>query len=410
MNSDTDRDSVLLDQIDRALEHGIPADDALLKDLTTTVPKASIAFQQDLEHKLIAQIISPQFRKSKEKNRMQLLMSTFVRPRLQRHTAAWTMTWVLTVTTAALIAVILINWKGIWPPAVPAATFTQIDTPGQIVIAAQDIPAGTAITADMIGSVMMSAEDLAKLTAARPERAFLPDITRVIGQTAARDIHWFQPIEASFLGEVDNLCNLPGKVCPEIPQGYAVINLLLEPDTLHGLTLQGLMQSYRVDVLAALEGEVRVVAANVLLVNVESDRVTLAAPYWKHSVLVWLYNSEVSYTLRLYTGSTDAVAFDSNMVEYTFTAPETLPDGYTFDLLVTLPASEGYRLSGLPASIDHIQFSGPDSNLTFWFTDLEVVRIVEGTSVTIRLPKMDADNLAYLIENQARLGFIPDAG
>lgn len=410
MSTYSDRDSVLLDQIDRALEHGIPADDALLNDLTKTVPKASIAFQQDLEHKLIAQITSPQSRKSKEKNLMQLLMSTFVRPRLQRHTAAWTMTWVLTLTTAALIAVILINWKGIWSPALPAATLTQIDTPRQIVIAAQDIPAGTAITADMIGSVTLSAEDLAKLTAARPERAFLPDINMVIGQTAARDIHWFQPIEAGLLGEVDKLCNLPGKVCPEIPQGYAVINLLVEPDTLHGLTLQGLMQPYRVDVLAALEGEVRVVAANVLLVNVESDRVTLAAPYWKHSALVWLYNSEVPYTLRLYTGSTEAAEFDSSLVEYTFTAPEVLPDGYTFDLLVTLPASQGYRLSGLPASIDHIQFSGPDSNLTFWFKDLEVVRIVEGTSVTIRLPKMDADNLAYLIENQARLGFVPDAG
>lgn len=410
MNSDTDRDGVVLDQIDRALEHGIPADDALINHLRESVPKVSAAFQQELERNLMAQITHQRLRTPKEKNLMQLLMSTMVRPRLQRTATAWTTTWVLTLTTAALIAVILINWKAIWSPAVPAATLTQIDSPGQIVIAAQDIPAGTAITADMIGSVTMPAEDLAKLTAARPDRTFLPDITMVIGQTAARDIHWFQPIEASYLGEVDKLCNLPGKVCPEIPQGYAVINLLLEPDTLHGLTLQGLMQSYRVDVLAALEGEVRVVAANVLLVNVESDRVTLAAPYWKHSVLVWLYNSEVSYTLRLYTASTKAAEFDSSLVEYTFTAPEALPDGYTFDLLVTLPASEGYRLSGLPASIDHIQFSGPDSNLTFWFTDLEVVRIVEGTSVTIRLPKMDADNLAYLIENQARLGFVPDAG
>lgn len=97
-------------------------------------------------------------------------------------------------------------------------------------------------------------------------------------------------------------------------------------------------------------------------------------------------------------------------MEYTFIAPEPLPDGYVFDLVITLPASEGYLLAGLTAPIDHIPFVGPGNALEFWFTDLEVVRIVDGRSVTIRLPQSDAEILAYLIENQAEIGFIPDSG
>ncbi|MBK8034084.1 MAG: hypothetical protein IPK17_32195 [Chloroflexi bacterium] len=75
--------------------------------------------------------------------------------------------------------------------------------------------------------------------------------------------------------------------------------------------------------------------ANVLLADVRDGMVTLAAPSWQHSILIWLYTSGASYALRQYTGDVSAVAtLDAMPTEYTFTAPEPLPDGYVFDLIV----------------------------------------------------------------------------
>ncbi len=400
MNTNYDRDDGLLDQIDRALEHGIPAEDTLINRLADTVPKANAAFQQDLEHKLMAQLKSPQMRNAKERSKMQLTSTA-----LPRTATAWITSWGVTLTAIALIAAVLFGLNGVWHPSQFASPLEQDDVPVQVVIAAQEIPAGTLITAEMIGVVSLSVEDMAKLTDAQPNHNFLADPDAVIGQTAALDIFWFEPIDAGYLGEVIDPCDLPDAYCPEVPEGYFTIGLPLEVDTLQGLTIGD-----RVDVLASIGGELRVVAANVLLADLTPGMVTLAAPSWQHSILIWLYNSGSSYALRLHTGEASAPELDTTPVEYTFTAPEALPDGYVFDLVISLPASEGYLLSGLPASIDHIQFTGPDNRLTFWFTDLELVSVEAGTSVTIRLTQSDADILDYLIENHADVSFIPDAG
>ncbi|HEX2622108.1 MAG TPA: hypothetical protein VHL11_18250, partial [Phototrophicaceae bacterium] len=149
-------------------------------------------------------------------------------------------------------------------------------------------------------------------------------------------------------------------------------------------------------------------AEDVLLAQVLDDKVTLAAPSWKQAVLIWLYQTGEPFALRLHT-ETEAEP-DMTLVNYTFTSPETLPDDYVFDLLIGLPDSKGYQLVDLPASIDHIQYTQSDTRMQFWFTNLELISVENGTEVTIRLPKADADNLDFLLKlDDHSLTFLPDA-
>lgn len=51
-----------------------------------------------------------------------------------------------------------------------------------------------------------------------------------------------------------------------------------------------------------------------------------------------------------------------------------------------------------------------DTLLQFWFKDIKVMGIENETTVTIQLPKADAENLDYLISIGAKLTFVPDGG
>jgi hypothetical protein len=98
------------------------------------------------------------------------------------------------------------------------------------------------------------------------------------------------------------------------------------------LNTQGIIPGDRVDALTSADNQLHAVAEDVLLAGAEANRVLLAAPSWKQAMLIWLDQSERSYTLGL-TGRYAAPApRDETRIEYNFTAPELLPDAYTFDL------------------------------------------------------------------------------
>lgn len=389
-------DDRLLEQIDRALDWGLPVENATINRLARSQPQADRTYQQDLEQLVMAQLqdraASPSH--AKESKPMYAIGS---QPALRPARS-----WALSLVALMLISFLLFN-RGT-SLQLPAMT-QPIDPPITLVIAAQAIPAGTIITETMVATITVAPADFAKLQAVQPEHEFPADSSAVIGQTAAVDLNWFEPIDESQLGEPVEPCNRAAAHCPNLPEGYFTIGLPMPPDTLQGLRI-----SDRVDVLAALDNQLRVVTADVLLADITPEMVILAAPSWQHSILMWLYHSDASYTLRLHTGEAVSAAVDTTPVEYTFIAPETLPDNYVFDLIVTLPAAQGYLLSDLPAAIDHIEFTGPDNRLTFWFKNLVVLSIVDGTTVTIRLPRTDATILDYLIHQDASLTFIPDAG
>ena len=187
-----------------------------------------------------------------------------------------------------------------------------------------------------------------------------------------------------------------------VPEDYTMIGLPLQPDT-----LQGLVIGDRIDVLAETDDQLRVITANVLLAEITPEFVMIAAPPWQVTILVWLYRSGESYALRMHTGDVPEAA-DMTLVDYTFIAPEALPENYVFDLLVNIPAPQGYILTHLPVSIDHVPVTFNGDTLRFWFKEIEVLRITRGTAVTIRLPHGDAANLDYLIDQGMELTFIPD--
>lgn len=204
-----------------------------------------------------------------------------------------------------------------------------------------------------------------------------------------------------------NATTAPHSATPSVmgtPNGYSVIGLPLKSDTLQGLTTGD-----RVDVLSYIDEEIRVVASNLLISDIRPDLVMFSAPPWQQSILTWLYQSGESYAVRLYTGETTPPA-DETPVEFVFTSPEPLPADYTFDLIVNIPAAQGYLLADLPVSIDHIPFTANGETIRFWFKDIEVLSIVRARMVTIQMPAGDAANLDYLIELGLDLSFVPNEG
>lgn len=252
----------------------------------------------------------------------------------------------------------------------------------------------------MIGLVSLPNEDMSELRITQPGREFIADTASVVGQTAAVDIFWFQPIEQSLLGEPIDPCSQPGVSCPDVPEGYYTINFPMNP------TVEGLAIGDRVDVLAVADGQLRVIVENVLLADIQPGTIVLASTSWQLSVLIWLSQSGETYALRLHTAEPPSVSGD--MVEYSFTAPEPLPDDYLFDLIVGIPAAKGYLLTNLPAPIDAIPYTERDGLMQFWFKAIELVRVEDGTEVTLRLPEGYALNLDYLINLDASLTFVPD--
>lgn len=384
-------------------ESTLGPDDAFVYQLEHTRPKADRKFQQDLEHQLMAQLHTLSTHKRKEKPSMQYSITS----RRTRFVRIAPVTWAATLTALMVgiisVALVLFRPEGsAFLSNVPPMA-VQVENEGaSIVIATQNIPAGTVITEAMIGVISLSSADLDELRSVETPPEFITDASLVIGETAAFNIEWFQPIAADQLGEPFDPCAQEGAACPEIPEDYFAINL---PVALGAI--EGLNATDRVDVLAAVDGQIRVVVEDVLLADVSAERITLAAPSWKHSILIWLYQSGESYALRLHTPESEAEV-DLSPVEFTFTAPQELPEDYQFDLVIGVPASLGYTLTNLPASIDHIDFTGPEGMLNFWFEDIEVVSIVDGVNVTVRMPRADAENLEYLFNLEAQIQFIPD--
>lgn len=400
MNDDHRHDDDFLAQVDRLLEHGKPHEEPLINTLAHTLPKVDHAIQHELEQTLMARLKNQQPTKLQEKPAMQ--MSSITRP-----TSLAPLTWVVTLATvaAALIMIILVNLNQGWMPLAtqtPAA-IAQSDQPVSLVITTQDIQAGTVISDAMVGIITLSQADLKELGIPQPGQAFLMDAQSVIGQTAAIDIDWFTPINADVLGEPFHSCDSANAICSELPDDYITIGFPRQADTLQGLEIGD-----RVDVIAVVDGEVRVISANVLLTDIKHNIITLASPSWQIGVLMNLSQSGASYALRLHTGSAPQ-AIGKTPVKYTFTAPEVLPEDYQFDLIVNVPAEKGYLLTNFPASIDHIPFTSNGDTLHFWFKDLELVSVEDGTTVTIRLPGDDAANLDYLLGLGMELTFTPDA-
>jgi hypothetical protein len=402
MNEDHRHDDDFLAQVDRLLEQGRPHDEGFINTLAHTIPKADHAVQHELEQTLLARLQKQQSAKIEEKLIMHI--SSMTRP--ARPVSIAPLTWAVTLATvaAALMMIILVNLNQGWMPLAtqtPAA-IAQSEQPVSLVIATQDIQAGTVITDAMVGIVTLSQSDLEELGIPQPGQAFLMDAQSVIGQTAAIDIDWFRPIKTDVLGEPFHSCDSANAICSELPDDYATIGFPTQADTLQGLEIGD-----RVDVIAVVDGELQVIAANMLLSAVQDDIVTLASPSWQIGVLMGLSQSGDAYALRLHTGDAPEAA-DKTPIEYLLTAPEVLPQDYLFDLIVNVPAEQGYLLTGLPASIDHLTFTSNGDTLHFWFKDLKRVSIADGTAVTIRLPRDDAANLDYLLGLDMELTFVPD--
>jgi len=270
-----------------------------------------------------------------------------------------------------------------------------------IVIATQNIKPGTTITADMVGVINMSIVDYDKLVNDGAHHQFFSDIKQVVGQKNDWPLSWFEPIEPMLIGESVG-CNRDALQCVATPKGLYTISLalpIIDLDTL------GLTAGVRVDVLASENNQLVKVVEDVLLTEVRPDKITFAASSWKLGVLIWLWRSEQGYSLSRYQG--EAATRDETLINYTFTAPEALPDNYKFDLIVGLPDSKGYQLVGAPYALDSIQYTQSEKRMQFWFTKLDVFSITEGTTVVIHLPASNAALLDFLLKKGATLEFVP---
>lgn len=384
-----------LDQLDRLLYDGRLHGDPFINSLANTIPQADRVFRQELEHRLLAHL-QPQ-RIIKEEYSL-MTTARRIHPVINPP-----LTWAITLTVAALAVagIILINLnrgRTSLAPQTPAAA-AQTDQPVSVVIATQDIQAGTVITDAMVGMISISQADANKLSLIRPIHEFMSDVHSVVGQTASVTIHWFQPFETILLGEPVSSCEIP---CQDVPAHYMTIGFPVQE-----ATLQGLKIGDRADVLAVVDGEIRVIAANVFMTNIEQGIVSFTVPEWKLGVLLWLYHNGEPYTLRLHTGNPPEVV-DNSPAEVVIATSDTQSLDFVFDLIVNVPASKGYLLTDLPAEIEATPFTTDGDTLYFRFKNLEVVSMTDNIAVTLRLPGRDAANLDYLTGLQdVTLSFVP---
>jgi|GEM_PF-4171508 len=401
-------DERLLKQVEDRLERGKQSDDSLLNVLANTIPQADKTFQDDLEARLIAQLqvqlpLQPQ-PQSIEIKETEMYVMTSKAP--VRNSSFSFLTW-----AAAVLLVVVLGGYGLGryqqsQTEIPtfAAQIPTEQITHTIVIATQNIRPGETITGNMIGVITLSDADLAKLQSSQPQQIFYADPATVVGQVTTTAVFWFEPIEPIALGIVPD-CSEDG-VCPPVPENNSTITLPLPLITLEG---QGIVAGDRVDVLAASSGgELTIMVEDVLLRDIQDDRIELAAPSWKFAILALISRTEQAYILRPNHEPALMLANDE-LVDYTFTSPEPLPDDYRFDLIVRVPETEGYRLVDAPYSLDNIQYSQRDTMMQFWLTDIEMVSIVDETTVTIRLPETFAANLDFLMSQDFGLTFQPDA-
>ena len=386
MNDFPAGDEQVLRQVERAIEQGRPVDDPVIRQLAQMRPKADPSFQKGLVQMLLSELAAqtgdhwatnnPRRRNAWGKHRSRTMAAMAA----------------LIVVLGALVFGLMTQR----PASTGQAAVTPIEPSSPVVLAAQAIPAGTTITGDMLAVVSLSELDRQRLREAAPARDFLSDPQAVIGQTAATAMGWFQPIEPGQLGEpcVAN--------CLDVPAGYSQIGLPLPTDGARGLPIGA-----RVDVVATAEGELRLMASDVQLTDVTPEFVMLAAPEWQIVGLIELATSNASVMLRMHTGP-ERPPRDETWTEFAFIAPEALPEDYDFDLMVNVPSNRGDILVGLPYALGPVRATTDGDVLRLWFTDLDVVSVVRGTAVTIRLSTSDAANLDALIDQGMELTFIPD--
>lgn len=394
-------DTQRLRQIDDRLQRGVSSGDPVIESLAATVPQADEPFRDALEQRLLAHFESRVI----QKKDMEMQMTGLRVP--QRTASPTWFTWLAAVLAVVVVGggLLALDQRGRIEPPVLATQITTDDAVQTLVVATRNIDTGETITADMVAVISLAQADYARLQASEPEREFYADLDEVVGQTTTTAIFWFEPVEPVKLGQLPARCAEASRTCVTEPEGYATLYLSQPVTPLESL---GLVAGDRVDVLASADNQLVVVADNVLLAGIEPERVLLAAPYWKHSLLVWLYQTGQSYVLRPHQGQQPAPA-DDTRVEFTFTAPEPLPEDYRFDLIAEVNVAEGYRLQAAPYTLDETQYTQRDTIMNFWYTDLEVIRIVDETNVTIRLPQSDAANLEFLMAQGVKLTFIPDA-
>jgi flagella basal body P-ring formation protein FlgA len=397
MNESPFNDDKFLREVDRLLESGKPSRHAGVNRLAKTRPQMDRSFQDSLEDSLIAQLQSQS--STQEKKPMHMVIT----PRPTHPFSFSVLTFAATIVLIMLAGKLLVDFNQRMVPVMGTSLIvTQIDDTVNIVIATQNIAAGTTITAEMVGLISLSSADMAEIRITQPNREFFADSEAVVGQMAAVDIFTFAPIDELSLGEPVDVCDLPTAPCPELPEGYFAINFPGTSDIVGGLTIGD-----RIDLLGMVDGKLKVIVENILLADIQPDTVVLASPSWQLGILAWYWQQSEPYALRLHIAESPEVT-NTALTEYTFTAPEALPDDYKFDLIIALPVSKGYLLTGLRYSIDGIAYTQRDDLIQFWFKDLEVVSIEDGTEVTIRLPEGDAINLDYLIELRASMTFVPD--
>ncbi len=381
MNNHTDEQQ--LRQIDDLLERGKRSDDPVLNLLASAVPQADTAFEQKLEKRLMARL-QPQP----------------VRRRVPL--PAWGLAAALLI--AVVVPFALTRLRNVSTGLSAAASQVPIEaTSRTMVIATRNIGAGETINKDMLALVTLSDDAYAALQADQPDRRFFTRVSDVVGQVATVAVFRGEPIEPIKLGQRPTSCSA-STPCVALPPYYYTVDLsrpLISPEE------QGLVAGDTVDVLAAADGQLSVIVRSVLLADVQVDHITFAAPVWKQAVLIWLWGTHQPYSLSRANEVTPENA-DKARVEYRFTSPDVLPDGFRFDLIAEFPISESFRLADA-RDLDQIHYTQQDTQMTFWFTDLDVVSVTGGTQVVIRLPRADAAGLDFLLKQGAKLTFNPDA-
>lgn len=408
MNNHNWDDDSLHKQIEARLENGKPAANPLINALADSGAEADPGFQSALQERLIAHLLE-HATPYEEPMYLYTHSPTPYAPSERESLSS------LTTFAAAAFAVMLLGGliltlaqsSNLTPAQNPAAVAEATEEPHhQVVIATRNIAPETEITDEMIGVIDLSAADFAELQASYPERQLITDPQELIGQTTTRAIFWFEPFRPETIGQFRTNC-FSDPTCIPLPEDYYTITLPFP--MISSMQGQWIVRGDHVDVLAAADGQMRVIVEDVLVTDFTETQLTLAAPSWKQAVLIWLYQEEQPYTVRLYTeGNPIPSTSAAELVEYTFTAPEVLPEDYQFDLIIGLSVSEGYKLVDLPYSIEETQYTQSGDSMQFWFKNIEQIG-VDGLEVTVRIPEADAANLAALFEIGATMNFNPDA-
>lgn len=401
MSDSNKRDEIDAAEFDRLLIHGVPTPHRVINRLAETTPQPDAEFERALESQLMAQLSAPSA--TKDVIRMTTRVRSYVALRGRRPASLLRAATVITIVIA-FAALLGRGMNGLPRTAGPAALQeAPITTP--VIIAAQDIAGGEVISDDMLTQIHVPVSDLDALRSSHPDLVLFESASDLIGQRAIITIARLQPITSIAVRAADAACQPGEPRCTTMPAGYQPIVLPAS-----ATTARGLEAGERVEVLAVLDNQLRLIVDDILLTESQRERVTLAAPSWKHSVLVWLSQSGIAYTLRAHARP-DIVDTDSATATHRFIMPE-LPEGYRFHMAISLPVAKGYQLAEAPApyAFDQLDYAENRGTMQFWLKAFEVVNITPadgGTAITLELPIDHDANLDFLIEIGAEISFVP---